>query len=161
MHWTVLLIGLPNEETEAYLKKYDTPHIISKEECNPFYAHTKYPGYDFILCWKSNVYPRTNLGNLAIYLDFTKINVTWDSEGRNYPHKTRRRFSEDFLGIPHSAKHANLELLEMETIHILPKTWNVSEGYVEYDQALLINKKKTQSKPVFLKTFDPVSGKYI
>ncbi len=164
MRWTVLLLGSPNEETILYLKKYNIPYIISIEEISPFEAHHTFPGYEYILCWNRNVYPCNALGHIAEYLDFKKINVAWDSEGRNYPHKTRNHWrnhwSLDFIGLPCSAKITNYEMLEVQDLHILPKTCNVSEGYVEYSKALLVNKRKRQDRFSFVKVFDPATGKY-
>jgi hypothetical protein len=155
VHWTILVIGAPNNTQIEYFQKHCLSYKVVDRSCDPFDAHKLAPGYDFVLCWRAEkVFPHETAQSIADFLDFSRINVTWDSFGRNFPHKTTKLYSRDLLGFP-ASKHTSDELLEMQQVFILPKTLNVSAGYVESSDAVILNKFNP-----FVKLFDPVAKRY-
>jgi hypothetical protein len=163
MIWAILVIGQPSAELIHYLRTKYHRFVISTQEINPFDAHEKYPGFDYLVYWHSALVPSLDLPALDTFMDFSKVNVTWDSYGRNYPHKTQQRFSTDFIGLPKNTKAKSLEMLEVQDLYILPKDLNVQEGYAETKGARLKNTRKrniNHSLP-YVKIFDPQSGRYI
>jgi len=154
--WTILVIGntaLP-DATRAYFEKHRLPYIIhSGALFDTQQVHRILPGYDFILIWASHVFPTPLLtSSIVDELNFTKVNVAWDSYGRNYPHETAERFSHDLMGIPAVPTHE---------IHWLPKDLNVSDGYFESGTARLRNvpQKPTPTK-CLARCYNPLSGRY-
>jgi hypothetical protein len=164
MIWAILVIGEPSKEILNYLRKTNARFIISRKEITPFEAHTVYPGFDYLIYWRTCVIPMPALPPLDTLFDFSKINVSWDSYGRNYPHKTPQRYSLDFIGIPRSEAHkvTNYAMLETQDLYILPKNLNVCEGYAEFASALLQNtRKRAPEPPSFVKRYDVRSGRYV
>lgn len=167
MNWAILVIGKPSSEILTYLRKTNARFLIANENLSPFEAHAAYPGFDYLIYWNACVVPTPSLPALDTIFNFSKINVSWDSHGRNYPHKTPQRYSLDFIGIPRSPAGAahitNYDMLETQDLHILPKNINVCEGFAESATACLINKKRKvqcHSLP-YVKVFDPTREVYI
>lgn len=162
MLWAIVVSGKPSAELVAYLRGNNFPRfLISYNEFDPFQAHELYPGYDFLVVWNQCVVPKAPLPSLETLLDFSKINVTWDSYGRNYPHRTAQRFSLDLIGLP---KGATRDMFEAQNdLHILPKDLNVSEGYAESKSARIVNIRKQVVRHIlpYVKVFDAVRGCYV
>ena len=162
MLWAIVVNGKPAAELIAYFREKNFPRfLISYNEFDPFSVHTLYPGYDFLVVWNQCVVPKVPLPPLETYLDFSKINVTWDSYGRNYPHRTTQRYSLDLIGLP---KGATREMFEaQENLHILPKDLNVSEGFAESAKARVINTRKQVVRHAlpYVKVFDTARGCYV
>jgi hypothetical protein len=166
MIWAILVIGEPSKEILNYLRKTNARFMISRTEISPFEAHAAYPGFDYLIYWHACVVPTPALPTLDTLFDFSKINVSWDSYGRNYPHKTSQRYSLDFIGLPHSpagaAQITNYSMLETQDLYILPKNLNVCEGYAEFATALLKNmRKRVPEIPSFVKRYDARLGRYV
>ena len=164
MIWAILVIGQPSVELISYLRIKMHRFVISPQMISPFEAHAKFPGFDFLVYWNAAaVVPTEALPPLDKLLDFTKVNVTWYSYGRNYPHKTQQRFSMDFIGIPKHVAATSMEMLEVQDLHILPKDLNVQEGYAESKGARLrnIRKRVLEHNLPYVKRFDPTSGRYV
>lgn len=161
VNWTILVIGSPPPVLSSYFEKHALPYKIIAAPFDPFQCHTAVSGYDFILCWAAHVVPTERLTkSIAGCLDFTKINVTWDSYGRNFPHKTRKRWSRDLIGLP-AAKQITDALCETQEVRVLPKDMNVSDGYFESDKALLRNvPAPAQKEQRLAKHYNPTSGRY-
>ncbi len=160
--WAILVIGPAQQPALSnYFERHGLPYIVAPAATDPFQAHTAFPGYDFLLCWAGHVIPMERLTESILpALDFSKINVTWDSYGRNFPHKTLRRWSRDLIGLP-AAHRITDALLETQDVHILPKDLNVSDGYYESAKALLRNAPcKPVSAPYLVKRYNPASGRY-
>ena len=155
MRWVVVVIGdSPSAELITYLEKTHAPFILS-EDMSPFDAHKKYKGYDYIICMNCNCVPTKDCIPLDELFKFDKINVAWDSYGRNYPHKTSVRYSTDLIGIPASAAH--ITAIPDKDLYILPKTVNVSEGFLETHAAHILNIKK---RTAFVKFYNCLTGAY-
>jgi hypothetical protein len=160
MRLAVVFFGTQTAAHTEYFKKYGITVLQAASPQDPFTVHSTFQGYDFLLCWNAPVVPKRGARDLRGDLDLTKINVTWDSYGRNYPHKTAQRYSRDLIGFPAGLcpRSANLEDCKLEDLCILPKDVNVSVGYREYDAAQFQN---GGTKPPFVKTFHAESGRWI
>lgn len=166
MIWAILVIGEPSKEILNYLRRTNARFMISRAEISPFEAHTKYPGFDYLIYWRACVVPTPALPSLDTLFNFSKINVSWDSYGRNYPHKTQRRYSLDFIGMPRTPAGAasiiSYSMLETQDLHILPKNLNVSEGYAETATAILKNTRVREPElPSFVKKYNAQLGRYV
>jgi hypothetical protein len=157
MKFAVVFFGAQTAEHKAYFEKHGHEVLAAPPELNPFAVHTVIPGYDFLLCWNATVVPEKGARDLRGDMDMSKINVSWDSFGRNFPHKTSKRFSTDLIGFPRTVPRISYELLEMQDLHILPKDVNVCKGYKEFEVAVF--KRAIQTS--FVKKYDPVSGRYV
>jgi len=161
MTWIILINGKPTPELINYLRRTYAPFLVSVETIDPFNAHKKYPGYDYIIVMNNCLVPSNDLPPLNTFFDFSKINVSWDSYGRNYPHKTHKHFSTDLIGLPASAAHLT-NMLEIQDYNILPKDLNVSDGYFESSTARLKNtRKRIRHDLPYVKLFDPISRDYV
>jgi hypothetical protein len=155
VNWTILVTGgAPSNAARAYFEKHGLPYKIhSGELFEPQQVHNVVPGYDFILIWAAHLEPTPLFTtSIADELDFTKINMAWDSYGRNYPHKTSVRFTRDLMGIP---------AFPTADRHWLAKDLNVADGYFESASARLKNLPQPQPQPrVAARRYNPSSGKY-
>jgi hypothetical protein len=168
MSIAVVYFGTQTPAHTAYFRAHGYKVLEAPSNTHPFAVHTVFPGHDFLLCWNACVAPKPGARDLRPLLNLQKINVTWDSYGRNYPHKTSRRWSLDLIGFP--AKHTalNYDMLETQDLHILPKDVNVQEGYLEFQKAQFANLRSEPTvSPVapkasgtFVKHYDPVTGRY-
>lgn len=160
MRFAVVFFGTQTPAHEVYFAKYGIPVFQAAVTQDPATVHTVFPDYDFLLCWNACVVPTHGARDIRGDLDMSKINVTWDSYGRNYPHKTPKRYSRDLIGFPTTMclQGLNLEDIAHKDLHILTKDVNASAGYREYETAQFQN---TAAKLPYVKVFDVVSGRWI
>ena len=168
MTFTIILSngsGAPiNPDLQTYLQRYR--YVVAPSGSKPQDAFTLVPTASFILWWDASLIPQTTLADISSMLDLTKVNVTWDSYARNYPHKVlpNKRFSDRFFGVPafcapalQNARHLD-EFFASAPLYRLPSDLNVSEGFREYDSARL--RTKAKAKPSLVRVFDPLTGLY-
>lgn len=165
MNFAVVFFGTQTALHSAYFAKHGYKVHQAPSGLTPFDAHKAFPGHDFLLCWNACVVPIPTAYDLRPVLNLSKINVTWDSYGRNYPHKSPRHWSLDLIGIPATRQVASYELLETQDLHILPKDVNVQDGYLESSTAQFRNIRSSVPSEApastFVKHYDPKSGRYL
>ncbi len=174
MNFAVVFFGTQTPAHTAYFRAHGYKVLEATPTTDPFTVHTVFPGYDFLLCWNACVVPKPGARDLRPSINPGKINVSWDSYGRNYPHLNTRHWSLDLIGFPNTKTVANYDLLETQDLHILPKDVNVQEGYLESQTAQFLNLRRSSpplpsapsmplaaKPPSFVKYYDPKTGRYL
>jgi hypothetical protein len=165
MSFTILLSNSSaapmNPDLQTYLQKYQ--YVVVPPGSRPQDAFTLAPAASFILWWDASLIPQATLADISSMLDLTKVNVTWDSYARNYPHKVTKRYSERFFGVPafcapalQNARHLD-EFFASAPLYRLPSDLNVCAGFREYDSARLRVGTPARS---LVRVFDPRTGLY-
>lgn len=149
-------------DLQTYLSKYR--YVIAPSNAEPKDLFRIAPSdADFVLWWDASVVPQLTFGPLESYLQFDKVNVTWDSFARNYPHKVppNKKYSKLFFGVPRICAPSLdfapdfYDFLASAPLYRLPSDFNVRLGYREHGSARL---KEVQ--PTLLRRFDPLTGLY-